>query len=196
MTNNRIATDAPRFLFDSDDNNRVVGIKQPNGTEEFFETSQQQPPATQAAMQSYVSSSAVAVSITNTLVETTLATITIPGNAMGPNGWFELEASFSFTNSANSKTFRFRYGGTTICSAAATTTTAFGGVARVQNRGATNSQVAGPANMAFGSATSAANVTTSQDTTAATTVLIQGTMAALAETITLERFALRVFKQG
>lgn len=195
MTNNRIASDSPRFLFDSDASNRVVGIKQPDGTEEFLAMSPQQPPGVQGAMQSYIASSAVAVSVTNTTVETTLATITIPANAMGPNGWIEVYATFSYTNSANSKILRIRLGGTAVGSSSVTTTAALTGALFIHNRNDVASQLCAPGNLGF-SATANASVATTFDSTGPLALTINGLMAALAETITLERFVVRVFKQG
>lgn len=52
-----------------------------------------------------------AVSVSAVTTEEALATITIPGGAMGPNGWVEIYTSFSFTGSTNTKALRIRAGG-------------------------------------------------------------------------------------
>ncbi len=52
-----------------------------------------------------------AVSVGAVTTEAALATITIPGGAIGPNGWVEIYTSFSFTGSTNTKALRVRAGG-------------------------------------------------------------------------------------
>lgn len=48
------------------------------------------------------------------MLETTLATVSVPANSMGPNGSVIVTAVWSYTNSANVKTMRGRFGGTTF----------------------------------------------------------------------------------
>lgn len=55
--------------------------------------------------------SAVAVSVGATTADTTLATITIPGGAMGPNGYVELYTVWTVNNNANQKQATVRVGG-------------------------------------------------------------------------------------
>jgi hypothetical protein len=76
--------------------------------------------------------SAEPTSHTGDTAESVLATIAIPGNAMGENGRLAVEALFSHSANANAKTARIKFGGATICSgfpvsggAASSTGTAF-----------------------------------------------------------------------
>ena len=55
--------------------------------------------------------SGATVSVGAVTTEEALATITIPGGAMGANGWVTVIASWDVTNSANTKTLRIRAGG-------------------------------------------------------------------------------------
>src|SRR5688500_6060251 len=69
--------------------------------------------------------SAVAASHTGNTTETTLATVTVPANAIGANGRLRVTSLWSHTNSANSKTLRVRFGGAagTIYTSLTVTTT-------------------------------------------------------------------------
>lgn len=119
--------------------------------------------------------SGVSVADANDTVENTLATITVPANAMGANGAVEIWASFTVTSSANTKTARIRFGGAagTIYQALAPTTSAsLQMYARITNRNATNSQVSGSATSVVFGVSSNAIVTSSVDTTAAVTAVI------------------------
>lgn len=136
--------------------------------------------------------SAVAVPVTNTLTETALATIAIPAGAMGPNGILRITSVFSFTNSANNKTLRFRLGGiggTAFYDAVYTANQSILTTRIIQNRNSASSQVGGPSASinAFG-ANASAPATGTINTAVAQDLVITGQMAALAETITLESF--------
>lgn len=54
--------------------------------------------------------SATAASVTGTTVETTLASVTVPGGLLGPSGVLVVSTLWSFTGSTNAKTFRNRFG--------------------------------------------------------------------------------------
>jgi len=142
--------------------------------------------------------SAVAVSHTGDTSETLLASVTVPANAMGANGRLVIDTLWSFTGSANSKTPRVRFsgaGGTVYMSHIITSGTAVTAhyETTISNRGATNSQVGGGVSQFGGVGTStAALVTSSVDTTAATTVYITGQLASAGETITLEAYEVRL----
>lgn len=136
--------------------------------------------------------SAVAVPVTNTLTETALATIAIPAGAMGPNGILRITALYSYTNSANLKTMRFRLGGiggTAFVDTQNTTTVSQPFQRIIQNRASQASQVAFPSVTGNSFASSTASPATGTINTAlAQDLVITGQMAALAETITLESF--------
>ncbi len=138
-----------------------------------------------------VGASGVAVPVTGTASETSLAGVTIPANAMGANGILRINALFSYTNSVNTKTLRFRFGnglsGTAFATSAGTTVAAIRLETQIQNRNSASSQIAGIAGATIGG-TSTANVTGTIDTTASQTLTISGQLANTGETITLESY--------
>lgn len=139
---------------------------------------------------SILGASAVAVSGAADTNENTLATITIPAGAMGLNGILRVYSNWSFTNSANTKTLRYRLGGiggTVYFQTAQTTQAWYADFRIISNRGATNSQV-GPQNSAqFGSG-SGSPATSTIDTSAATTLVITGQKGLAGDTLTLESY--------
>ena len=147
-----------------------------------------------AASSRVLAKSGVAVSNTGSTSEFTFATITIPANAIGPNGQVEIIALWSYTNSANAKTVRNRFGGTQINSITATTTANIQSYIRLGNRNAANSQFVsgqGSAGGGFGSSATALG-TAAIDTTAAVDITLTGQLASAAETITLESYLVRI----
>ena len=133
-------------------------------------------------------------SVTGTTDETTLATVTIPANAIGANGTVEIYAVYSYTNSANSKTLRIRFGGTSgtaYFNTASTTTANFRTNFTIANANSTNAQVGGsPAGLIAASSTAAS--TSSVDTTAPVDIVFRGLLANSSETITLVHYWVRV----
>lgn len=137
--------------------------------------------------------SAVASSITGSTTETTLATCTIPANAIGPNGQIEIQALWTTTNSANTKTLRIKFGSAGYFATGVTSIATAQTITRIANRNATNSQVGGPS-ASFGpsgSSTSAA-VTSAIDTTSAVSLTFTGQLGNTSETITLESYVVRL----
>jgi hypothetical protein len=138
--------------------------------------------------------SSVQVSHTGDLVEATLATITIPANAMGPNGSVRLTCYMSCTNSANIKTIKVYFNGTGGTAYINSGFTAIGSLRfqqQISNRNATNSQVGNlyQTQGGFGASTaSPAFVTSAVDTTASVDIVITGQLANTGETITLEGY--------
>lgn len=135
--------------------------------------------------------SAVPVAVSATTSEEALATITIPAGAMGANGCVEIWASWSYTNSANSKTLRIRAGGiagTSIFSSAVTTTNTLMRPTHWANANATNSQRTSSSSGQGGSVgtSSGTLVTTTVDTTAAVDIVITGQKASSGETLSLD----------
>lgn len=135
--------------------------------------------------------SAASVAVSATTSEEVLATITIPANAMGANGCVEIWASWSYTNSANSKTCRIRAGGiagTSLFSTAPTTTNTLMRVTHWANTGATNSQKTSSSSGQAGAVSTSTGtlVTTSVDTTASVDIVITGQKASSGETLSLE----------
>jgi hypothetical protein len=141
-----------------------------------------------------LAASAAPVSHTGDALETALATIAIPAGAMGPNGQLRVTTQWSYTNSANNKTLRVRFGGTSGTSYLAQTSTATASAVfqnRMANRGAANSQV-GNSNTAFG-ASAAAIVTSAVDTDAAVNLVLAAQLANAGENVTLESYLIELF---
>lgn len=143
--------------------------------------------------------SGTASSVTGTLTETTLATITIPANCMGANGALLLDTVWSMTSSGNNKILRGRFSGASGTSYIGLVYTATGSARDlrvIQNRNSTSSQISGglaAKDGGVGGANGAA-VTSSVDTTVDTTILLQGTLANTGETITLESYRVELVR--
>jgi hypothetical protein len=81
--------------------------------------------------------------ITQTTASITAITDSLPGNALGANGGFEIDIGTSQNNSANAKTIGLSYGSASITGINPTTQTYTDYVSRVRNAaGTTNSQIA------------------------------------------------------
>lgn len=141
--------------------------------------------------------SAVQVPLTGTTVETALATVSVPANAMGANGILRITPLVSNNNSAGTKTTRVRFGGlagTIYQSSAATTTLSTRLQCQIHNRNATNSQVgASTAITGFGVA-AGAPVTSALDTTAAQDIVISGQLSNGADNMALEAYLIEILK--
>lgn len=141
--------------------------------------------------------SAIASSLTGTVGETVLATISIPAGSMGPNGRIEVWSSFSNGTSGNNKTFRLRLGalssgtaGSLIWSSTVTINPSLAVVSGVANRNSASSQigvglVAG--NTGLGSST-AAFPTAAIDTANAAEIVLTGQLANAADALALEAY--------
>lgn len=139
-----------------------------------------------------IAATGVAASTTGDTVENTLATITVP--AMGPRDILIIRTLWTVTNSVNTKTMRVKFGSFTAYARGETAIASNEKMTIIQNRGATNSQVAW-ANNATGFSTSAnANTTGAQDTTGNVTLLITGQNGLAAETITLEAYYVELLR--
>lgn len=143
------------------------------------------------AVAQMIKSSAVQVSVTGTLVETTMATITVPAGAMGPNGFVEITSLWSYTNSANNKIMRTRFGGTSVASNVPTTTASSALFTTIANRNSASSQVIGLATQIIG-VTGSATGTSAVNTANATDITLTATLANTGETITLEFYSVKI----
>lgn len=119
-----------------------------------------------------VASSGVAVASPLDTNENTLATITIPANAMTANGRLRIRAMFTTDGSAGNKTYRVRFGGTQFFSSVRTTQTTNDISGEIMNLNATNAQRSSSwievtsAALTFGvSATGAVDTTVARDVT-------------------------------
>lgn len=142
--------------------------------------------------------SGVAVSLTGTVAETTLAGINIPGGLMGPNGVVRVYSTWSFTSSTNAKTLRARLGGLAGAAYMVSAQTSAGIITAqfltiINNRGAANSQVGAPSN-SIGLSSGGGNgaVTSAIDTTADSVFALTGQLASAGESITLQSYIIEV----
>lgn len=137
--------------------------------------------------------SAVAASVTGTVTETALATVTVPAGAMGLNGGLHVYSTWTLTNSANNKTIRKRLGGITgsqVMSQVLTATTAVHDLRRLTNRNSASAQMASAyfgTGLVFGGVGTAASAL-AVNTALAQDLVLSGQLASAAETITLESY--------
>lgn len=131
--------------------------------------------------------------LTGTTAETALATLTLPGGTLGPNGSMQLDALWSCNNSAGAKTLRARFGGLTgviFGTSAGSTPVAGRATGFIQNRNNVASQI-GSVNNAFVAGT-AAHGTGTVNTALSQTIVITGQLATSSDTMTLESYSIRV----
>jgi hypothetical protein len=141
-----------------------------------------------------IQTSAVALPHPGTITtEYTFVTVNIPPGLLGLNGIIEVEAVFSYSNNANTKTMRFRHGGGAFFSTTATATSSASFLKKIQNRGVANSQLGEAAsNQAQGGTNANPPYTAAVDTTVTTAIDITGQLAVGTDTMTLERYIVRV----
>jgi hypothetical protein len=138
--------------------------------------------------------SATQVSLTGTTAETVMATVTIPANALGPNGMIRVQAFFSgMTSSANTKTIRYRLNGlsgTSMVSLPFSTVTTGNLQGYIQNRGSVTSQVGWGSGCrgTDGLQTQTGPNTGAIDTKASVDLVISAQLASGAEAITMDQF--------
>jgi hypothetical protein len=143
---------------------------------------------------SLIGLSGTATSHTGDTTETTLGTCTVPANSMGANGRIEVTSNWSYTNSANSKQIRVKFGGTSMWNSGVTTTSYLPLVTTIQNANATGAQTGTPANQTSSFSATAGTVSSAAiDTTAAQTITMTGTLTNTGETITLQSFICKLF---
>lgn len=122
--------------------------------------------------------------------ETTLATMTVPGKLLGPNGFIRVIWLASFSSSASSKTFKVKYGGTTFQSIAGfTSSTTARYTTLIQNRNNVAQQVCMPIGQTgggWGSSTSGTIMTGTVDSDSDQTLLLSGQLASSSDTMILE----------
>lgn len=147
-----------------------------------------------------LAASAVGVSCPADTTEDTLATVTVPAGAMGANGQLRIWTLWTFTNSANVKTLRVRFGGisgTQYFNLATTTNATANEVHFICNRNSQSSQIGGQGSSSSIFATSTnANTTSAVDTSAQTTLVITGQKASSGETLTLEAYSVDLLYQA
>jgi len=135
--------------------------------------------------------SAVASSVTNSTVETTLATYVLPAGIMGLNGAVRISYIMTYTGSTNVKSLRPKFGGTAVFTSSrnGATQTLDSLQFTLTNRGNASSQITTPTFATGGALTP---ITMAINTANAVTITITGQCAALAETITLEAYTIEL----
>lgn len=135
--------------------------------------------------------------LTGTTDETAIATITIPGNVLGPNGVIKVNVLATWTKSTNLKTVRVRYpglGGESYYApqiSASTSGTTNGRTVLIRNRNDTSSQI-GEARAAAVGGNQTDPVTSSADTTQDTELVISGQLASADDQITIESYIVQI----
>jgi hypothetical protein len=141
-----------------------------------------------------VVATAGSVTLTGIVPETIMASLRIPANSIGKNGAVEVTTLWAYTNSANNKTMNARFAatagitGTIMGNIVVTTNASSQGLWIMRNANATNVQNSYVTSMMvpYGATTVATFYTTAVDTTADSYVNLTGTVAAAAETLTLQ----------
>lgn len=136
-----------------------------------------------------------ASSVTGTTVETTLASVNLKGGAMGSNDYIEAVMMFSYTNSANDKTMRFKIGTSEYFVGLATTSATAIRRVEVFNRNSLASQVAfAPSLFSDNGSTTVVVGTFTEDLSVDKTIAITGQLETAGETLTLESLHIILWK--
>ena len=144
-----------------------------------------------------LAASAVAASHTGDTAKTTLATVTVPGGALGANGLLRITSLWSHTNSANDKTPRVELAGAQYYSATLTTTATSRMYRTIANRNSENAQVGGASSGTFNwGSTTAALTTSSVDTSVDQDLVFSGQLADGGDFIALESYIVELLYQA
>lgn len=139
-------------------------------------------------------SGAASSALTGSTSETVLATLSLPGGTLGPNGVITIDALWSHTANANAKTLRARLGGLSGVVFATSTSTASSLSGRlagyIQNRNSVSSQVASSA-IGFTAGTAAVNTAT-LNTATAQDIVITGQLGVGTDSMKLEGYTIRI----
>lgn len=145
--------------------------------------------------------SGAAITIPNNAITTEqqYVSVSVPAGLMGHNGALFVEMLWTYTASANTKTMRARFSGssgTSVISNAASTGTFITSKQQglIRNRNSTGSQISLPTSFTGSNSAGSASavVTASVDTTNATTLYISGQDSATSEVLTLESYEVRL----
>jgi hypothetical protein len=142
----------------------------------------------QFSVLSYASSTVSGAADTN---ENILGTITVPGGILGPRGILRITSFWTITSSANNKTIRVRFsgiGGTQYRALVYTTSASVVEPTYIFNKTLTTQAGSAQAlNIGLGAANNGL-ITSSVDTSVATTVVLTAQKASAGETMTLEHW--------
>jgi len=143
-----------------------------------------------------LAASGAKISNTGNTTENTLATISVPASAMGPNGFVRVTSLWTTTANTNTKTCVVKFNGTAFTSfshttAAHLTTQAF---SIIQNRNSLASQIGQAlSNYGSGAGVNAAQVTSTHDTSGALNITLTAQcVTSGTDTIDLERYIVEV----
>jgi hypothetical protein len=151
----------------------------------------------QAPVRQLLAASNSTVTHTGDTSETALVNVRIP--PLGPNDQIIISLLWSYTNSANVKTFRIRLsttsgtGGTAMMSLVPTTTAAQRVILEIGNRNATNSQVSGMGTGGTAASSGSFN-TASVETSAGGFLNLTATLANSGESINLEMYRIELVR--
>ena len=134
---------------------------------------------------------AVAAPLTGTMVKTALASVTIPGNSIGPNGSVRISVFWVFTNSANIKTLSHEFGGNVLLATFPTTTASVRDQRQVYNQGTGMQNVQAGTSGGFGG-TAVVDTQLNVDTTKDVLVQIFGQLANAADSIRLAGYTIEI----
>lgn len=139
-----------------------------------------------------LANSAEAVSGAADTNENTLATVSIPAGAMGANGTLRVTTKWTATNNANSKTVRYKLGGTQFGAGFVNSAATLVHMVMIDNRNAANSQIGHNNNSTAFGTSSTAFTTGTVDTSAAQDLIITAQKATGTDTMTLESYTVEV----
>ena len=134
--------------------------------------------------------SAVAASVTGTLTETVLASITVPGGIVGSNGSLRITPIWTVGNNANGKTGAVKFGGVAHATHALANGASAGSMFTIRNRGVLNSQITYAG--APGTVNTVSNTTTAINTAVDQILQITGTLTNTGDTLTLEGYTVEL----
>ncbi len=125
--------------------------------------------------------------------EVVLASVTVPGGSLGPNGQLRFDCLLNWFNSANTKTLNIKLAGQQIGGFSPTTSASGGARYSMRNRG-TNRQVVGFPNGSYDwvTARSGSTYTLTVDTTVDQVFTITGVLQSLAEWFIIEGYTVEV----
>lgn len=142
-----------------------------------------------------VGKGSVASSITGTTNETVLATVTIPGGSIGPNGIIRIYSLWSNTNDASGKTARIRLNGLgtqAIMGSNLSTSGVYADFRQVHNVNSQSSQKVMQFTYLGGLGASTTATTAAIDTSASISLVFTGQLTDSADTISIEAYTVEV----
>lgn len=141
--------------------------------------------------------SGATASVTGTTAETAVDTVVIPANSLGAYGEIRVNFYVGYTNSANTKTIRLKFGGATYLTQSLTTTASYSMQSFVIKNTAANAQVGPPSTHGtqYNGASGVALTTGAADTTADQTLELTLQLGNAGETITRHSLTVEILKK-